>query len=435
MVLPTNFMGIQPDNYTNIKGYFMDVFIGKQPILNKYEQVIAYELLYRNKNLNEFPNIDQDTATIDVIINAFFTFGIDKLTENKPCFINFSETLIMHDFLIQLDPANIVIEILETVEITEELIKRIKELKLLGFKIALDDFVYNPTNTFYSKLLPYVDIIKIDFLHTEKQNRLQFEKVMQKSYPYITLLAEKVETRKEYEDAVVAGYTLFQGYFFEQPKIVTSKDIEANTVNYFQIMSFLRTDEPDIDEIAETIERDISLTYKLLKLVNTSNTKIRSNITSIRQAIMMLGLMELQKWIYLLAVRSDESIIPNNELLQISLFRSKVCEMLARQKGFRNYSEYYLVGMFSNIDSILQIPMTTILKDLPFSEGVLRTISGQETEMSPYLRLAISLQKLDWDTIVEYAENLEIPIGSLEVLYHSTNEWVDMIFYEEACMM
>jgi c-di-GMP phosphodiesterase len=414
----------------------MDVFIGKQPILNKHEEVIAYELLYRNKNLNVFPNVDQDDATMNVIINALFTFGIDRLTDNKPCFINFSENLIMHDFLFQLNPQNIVIEILEDVEITEQLIKRIEVLKQFGFQIALDDYTHDrELSILHHRLFSQLDILKIDFLHTSIEKRKYIANYFQTYYPSIALLAEKVETREQYEAAVTDGYSLFQGYFFEQPKILMSNDIETATVQYFKILSLLKSEEPDIDIIAKTIECDLSLTYKLLKLINTANTRVRSNITSIRQAIMIIGLLELNKWIYLLAVRGTQTSSQNNKLIQISLFRSKVCEMLARQKGFKNYEEYYLAGMFSNIDAILQIPMEKITNELPFSTIVLQTISKEETEMTPYLKLAIALQKLDWDVIIQLAEELDFSLESLEILYYRTNEWIENVITIEKSSM
>ena len=406
----------------------MEVFIGKQPILNNFEQTVAYELLYRNKNLNVFPTVNQDEATIEVIINAFLTFGIQTISDNKPVFINFSENLIMHDFMFQLDAKNIVIEILETVHISPKIIERLQQLKESGYKIALDDYVFDPENPLNSKLFQIVDIIKVDFLNTPKPIRLVFDRHMRRFFPFITLLAEKVETRAAYEEAVASGYTLFQGYFFEQPKVLISKDIQPNTMHYFEIMAILQSEEPDIEEISETIERDISLTYKLLKLVNKTDNRIRSPITSIQQAIMTLGLIELQKWIYLLAIRSNQTHISNDELIYISLFRSKVCEMLARQKGFRNYPEFYLAGMFSNVDAILQVPMVEIVHDLPFSPLIIQTIMNEETAMTPYLQLAISLQKLDWDTIVLIAADLDVSLDNLEILYHSTNEWVGNIF-------
>lgn len=405
----------------------MEVFIGKQPILNKFEQTVAYELLYRSKNFNEFPQIDQDQATIDVITNAFLTFGLQNISDNKPVFINFSEKLLMNDFMFQLDPTNIVIEVLETVTINDQLIARLRELKNLGFKIALDDFEFDQNNKYLPEVFSLIDIIKVDFLFGDKEKRARLENLVNNYFPFISLLAEKVETREQYEEAIEAGYKLFQGYFFEQPKVLVSKDIEPNTLHYFEIMAILKSEEPDIDLISETIERDVSLTYKLLKLVNTTNNRIRSSITSIRQATMILGLIELQKWIYLLAIRSQHSTQTNNELIYISLFRSKICEMIARKKGFRNFSEYYLVGMFSNIDAILQIPMEEIVKDLPFSEIVLQTISGEETEMTPFLNLAVALQKFDLDIVKRLAADLDIPIDTLDQLYADTEKWVQEI--------
>jgi c-di-GMP phosphodiesterase len=410
----------------------MDVFIGKQPIFNQNEQVVAYELLYRNKNFNAFPNIDQDEATIDVIINAFFTFGMEKLTENKPSFINFTGNLLMHDFIFKLNPQNVVVEILEDVTISEELIQRIQELKQAGFKIALDDYIYDVApSPLMHRLFNEIDILKVDFMDNSPLQQMQIAHFFTTYYPQVLLLAEKVETRDVYNHAIESGYRMFQGYFFEQPKVVVSRDLEPVIVQYMELMNMLSSDEPDIDELSETIERDVSLTYKLLRLINTTVMVGRKSITSIRQAIMLLGLIELQKWIYVLAIRGNKSSTANDELIQISLFRSKVCEMLARQKGQQNYSEFFLVGMFSNIDGILQMKMEDIVKELPFSPVVIATINKEETEMTPYLNLAIALQKLNWEQISQYGAALNIPLESLEVLYATTSEWVENVLTPE----
>jgi c-di-GMP phosphodiesterase len=409
----------------------MEVFIGRQPIFNLHEQVVAYELLYRNKDGNSFPITDSDAATVDVLVNSFVNIGIDEVSKGRPCFVNFTYNLLMSPLTDYLEPAKVVIEVLEDVPITEELVKRLQELKNKGFKIALDDFVLHEEVQIYDDLFPYVDYIKVDFLFSPLLERMEIEKKIKTNFPHIKLLAEKVETRNQLDVARHSGYTLFQGYFFEQPQLIRSTDIPANTLQYFQILALLRDEEPNINKIAESIERDISVSYKLLQLINKSTKRTKSKIRSIKQAILMLGLTELRKWIYLLAMREINSRNETdvfNELMRTSLFRAKVCEKVARLNYRQNFSEYFLIGLFSLIDSLLRRPMYMILQQLPFSEEITETIVGGKTEMTPYLQFSIALSKADWEQVEKYAEKLGLTKEAVIQIQVEADEWVEETF-------
>ncbi|AWE08645.1 EAL domain-containing protein [Lysinibacillus sp. 2017] len=406
----------------------MEIFIGRQPIFNVEEEVVAYELLYRNNMNNAFPDIDSDSATLDVIINSFLSIGINEVANGRPSFVNFTENLILSESFDFIDPTALVIEVLEDVPITNALIDRLKILKSRGFKIALDDFVLNEEVLIYDELFSYIDYIKVDFLLTPVLERMEIENKIKSQFPSIKLLAEKVETRDEFELAKHTGYSLFQGYFFEEPQIIKSTDIPANLLQYFQIIILLRNEELSIDLLAESMEREISLSYKLLQLINNSAKRTKSKVRSIKQAILLLGLTELRKWIYLLAMRESDEQSNNDvfkELMYSSLFRAKVCEKLARRNNKDNYSEYFLVGLFSLIDSLLQRPMNTILSKLPLSETLLETISGEMTEMTPYLQMSIALNKLEWDQIEPLTEKFTISHQELIEINEEVILWVE----------
>lgn len=406
----------------------MEVFVGRQPIFNRHEEIVAYELLYRNNYTNQFPNIDADTATVELLINSFLSIGIKEVANGKPSFINFTETLIMQESVDFIEHGQIVIEILEDIPITRALIERLKQLKNAGYKIALDDFVLNEEVLIYDELFRYIDYIKIDFLHTGENERAAIENTIKTKFPHIKLLAEKVETREQYEMAIESGYFLFQGYFFEKPQILTARDIPANLFQYFQIISLLRDDETNIDVLANNIEREISLSYRLLKLINGSSRRSKTKVRSIKQAILLLGLTELRRWIYLLAMRESDVKRNNDifqELMYASLFRAKACEKIARLNYKKNFSEYFLVGLFSLIDSLLKCPMNAIVTQLPLSETILETISGEHTEMTPYLQFATALSKLDWEGIIPLSRQLNIPVEGLLPMYEEVKVWVD----------
>lgn len=406
----------------------MEVFIGRQPIFNLHEQVVAYELLYRSKNVNTFPMVDSDAATVDVLVNSFLSIGIEEVTNGKPCFVNFTENLLMSSINEYLNPSQVVIEILEDVPLTPKLVERVIELKSYGFKIALDDFILDEHVQIYDELFVHIDFIKVDFLLSPLLERMEIENKVKEKFPHIKLLAEKVETRNQFEVAKHSGYELFQGYFFEQPQILKATDIPVNTIQYFYIISLLKEEEPNIQLLSENIERDISLTYKLLQMVNNSSRRSKSKVRSIKQAILILGIADLRKWIYLLAMREIDMNTDTDlfkEVMRTSLFRAKACEKLAKLSCKQNFSEYFFVGMFSLIDTLLQRPLHIILQQLPFSEDIKATILGYQTEMTPYLEFSIALGKLDWDSLEELAPKINIDLTSIDLLYHEAIEWAE----------
>ncbi|GLC88594.1 EAL and HDOD domain-containing protein [Lysinibacillus piscis] len=406
----------------------VEVFVGRQPIFNLDEQIEAYELLYRNKDANVFPMVDSDMATIEVLVNSFVTMGIEEVTKNKPGFVNFTEKLITSSIESYLNPLHVVIEILENVQLTPQLVERMKDLKARGFKIALDDFILEEPVQVYDELFPYIDYIKVDFLNSSPEERLAIERKVKEQFPHIRLLAEKVETHAEYEVAKKAGYELFQGYFFEKPQIIKAMDIPANTIQYLTILSLLTEEEPNVQLLAENIERDLSLTYKLLKMINNATGQFKSRIQSIKQAIIILGIPNLQKWIYLLAMResgqnADSDLV--KEVMYTSLFRAKICEKLAKLSYKINTSEYFLVGMFSLIDTLLQRPLEEILGKMPLSERVVTTLLGTETDITPYLEFSIALSKMEWDRLEQLASQVNVEIHHLDDLYYEAIIWAE----------
>ncbi|MEG0261015.1 MAG: HDOD domain-containing protein [Lysinibacillus sp.] len=405
----------------------MEIFIGRQPIFDVEEKLFAYELLYRSgTEKNEFVAVDSDMATVEVLINSFFSIGFDELASGKPCFINFTETLLMSDIFESLSPKEIVVEVLEDVPITEKVVRRIEEIRNMGFRIALDDFVLQDNVNLYDRLFRYTNYIKVDFLLSTEAERNEIEQKVLTKYPHITLLAEKVETRAQYMEAKSIGYQLFQGYYFKQPQIIKGTEIPTNLMQYYQVIALLKSEEPDIDELVNQIEHDVALSFKLLKLINTSSKRTKKKIRSIKQAILLLGLTDLQKWVYILAYRESgrkKGMDVYEELMKSSLCRAKLCELMAKRIGYRNYSEYFLVGMFSLIDALLEKPMNDILTQLPLSNEIVGTISGAKTELSAILQMTIALEKQDWETVESLKGELDLSSEDLFEFVQNANKW------------
>lgn len=405
----------------------MEVFVARQPIFNRNEDVFGYELLYRSsQEVNAFPNIDGDQATAELIINSFLNIGIDRLSNGKPCFINFTENLLKLRLPTYFRPLEIVVEILESVVPNEEIIEICRELKGQGYLIALDDFVLDEMNPYTNELLKFIDFVKVDFILTPIEMREKIEtlaKLLQ-----LKLVAEKVETREVFEDAKKRGYHFFQGYFFSKPTIISTRDVPTYFHSYYEMIQNLSMTDPNIERITELIEKDISLSYKLLKLINSPAYRPKQKINSIRQAVVLLGLIELQKWIYVLAVREStiEKRNISQEIIFISLTRAKMCEELERIRCKATpSSSYFMTGMFSMMDTILSIPMETILKDLPLADEICEALIGKPNQIKEVLDLALAVEKAEWIVISEKCKNLHIDEKDLFKVYAESLNWAN----------
>lgn len=403
----------------------MEVFIGRQPIFDISGNIYAYELLYRSSEDNHFPEVDPEKATIELLIHTFLTIGIDKVVGQSKSFINFSDKLLERDLIQQLDPELVIIEILEDVTITPLLIERIKQLRRLGFKIALDDYIIGDYNLLHDELFKHINIIKVDFLHSSSSERLKLQSIL-KQYPNIILLAEKVETIEQYEEAKKLGYLLFQGYFFAKPEIIKSKDIPINYPIHMQILHKLNEEEPHIDDISTLIMQDLSLSYKLLRYINSLAFGIPNHINSIKQAVMLLGLEETKRWMQIILLRDmGEGKGKGRERAAVneSLIRAKMCELLANYKRKQNTEEYFLIGMFSLLNVILKRSWDDVLSQLSLTDEIARTLKGEETELLPYLKLSEAVIRFYWDEVEEYAKIIGISESDLSKISIEAYRW------------
>ncbi|MDF2557143.1 MAG: metal dependent hydrolase [Bacillales bacterium] len=406
----------------------IEVYVARQPIFTKSKEIYAYELLYRENQINRFSEMNGELATTDVIINSFINIGINDLSNFKPCFINFTEKLLKLRIPFYFKQNEIVVEILETVEINQELLEICKELKNNGYKIALDDFVLNKENPCIFPLLEIADIIKVDFRATTAKTRHSIEEISQK-YNF-KLLAEKIETKEEYEIALNNGYEYFQGYYFSTPDILSSRDVPDHFQNCLVIINFISKNEPNLDAITQLIEQDLSISYKLLKLINSPAYRSASKINSIRQAIVRLGLNELQKWLYILSIRGG--IVDKNEwtieVYKNSLIRAKVCESISLQLNKGNESSaYFLTGLFSLMDTLLGMNMEAILKLVPLQEMICDALKGVSNHMKEILDLTISIERGFWGDVSLSSKKLNIKEETAVVSYYDAIQWVNEI--------
>lgn len=300
----------------------MDIFIARQGIYDKNGKVVAYELLYRNSMKNSYnPLVEDDVSTYKVIENIS-SFGLDILTNKKRAFVNFSEALIMKDIATLLPKENVVIEVLETVNPSEEIINKLLSLKDLGYYIALDDVV---EVEHIVKFIGVIDIVKVDFRLATSEARKKIAYICNKYN--IDMLAEKVETSEELNEAKELGYIYFQGYYYSKPSIFLGKDIAVKNTSIFMLLVELIKENYDIDKVEYIMKTDVALTYKFLKFINSSYFNFLQEIKSIRQAIILIGREELRKWLSILTVVEMSSI--NSGYANSIIIRAKFCEEIS----------------------------------------------------------------------------------------------------------
>jgi c-di-GMP-related signal transduction protein len=396
----------------------MDVFIARQPIFDSQLNVFGYELLYRLGTDNFYDGTDGDKATSEVIANTFLLIGLEALTGGKRAFINFTENLLKNELATSLPKEIIVVEVLENIDLNEGTITACAKLKKMGYMLVLDDFVCDPR---FKPLLEIVDMIKVDFLQVDPKTRVEI--VRKFKGRNIKYLAEKVETREDFEQGLEAGYQYFQGYFFSKPVILSTRDVPANKINYLHVLQ--ETNKPDFDfsKLDNIVKRDVALSYKLLKFINSASFGFKTKITSIKHALVMLGMVEVKKWVSLIALRNIADDKPA-EIMTSSIVRARLGELLAPKIGMADKSsELFLMGLFSMIDALIGRPMSAVLADLPITEEIKDALIGRPCRYRDVYELIVSYEKGDWDLFCKCADRLKITRTDIPVLYLQSLEW------------
>lgn len=399
----------------------MNIFIARQPIFDQKKNVYAYELLYRHNFSHRASTPDGEFATLKLIANSLL-IGLRTLTAEKIAFINFNRQLILGE-IPMLFPKNLLgVEILETVEPEERVINACKKIRRDGYLLVLDDFIFN------ERFWPFInlaDIIKVDFQFTSPEQRQRlFQRVLS---PTVKFLAEKVETEEEYKEAMEQGYHYFQGFFFQKPDIIAWKEIPGYKINYMQILKKIHDPVLEFDGIEEIIKHDVSLTYKLLRFINSASFGFRVAVHSIHHALVLLGKREVKKWLSIIVMSGIGKDRPS-ELMSHSVIRGRFCEALGKEfKLHSEPSELFLLGMFSLVDSFLGRPMDEVLNELPLEDHIKFPLLGQKGKLWRVLQLVKAYEKADWDNVTFYADILKIPLEQLSKFYMDAIEWSHLL--------
>ncbi len=401
----------------------MNIFVARQPIFDKRQNVVAYELLFRSGLENFFRESDADHASSRVISDTFLSFGLDTMTGGKHAFINISRDVLISDYISLLPKESVVLELLESVAPDETVIGACRKLKKAGYQIALDDFVYRDD---MMPLLQLAHIVKMDFIATPVDQRASLSPRLRAMG--LRLLAEKVETHEEFNWAISMGYTLFQGYFFAKPVVMSGKDVPGFKLNYIRLLGEINDPNFSFSRIESIIKQDVAISYKLLRYINSAAFGFRDEIHSIHEALVLVGELTIRKlaslWIFA-GLGQDKP----EELVVCSVLRSQFCESLAPLIGMlHRQSELLLLGMFSLIDAIVDRPMTEILTQLPVTEDVGDALLGKPNSLRPALDSILAYEKGDWNALSIAVGKLGLKEDVIPQIYLKSIEWTGRIF-------
>ena len=402
----------------------MDIFVARQPIFDQQQKVYAYELLFRSSLANVFTHADPDQASSTVMSNSFFMMGIDTVTGGKKAFLNLTHDLLVQEYVTLLPKEVAVVEILETVDPTPAVVESCKKLKAAGYLIALDDFVDKAE---YAPLLELADIIKIDVLATNaEEQRTLMQRLACKP---LRFLAEKVETHDAFQAAVKLGYTYFQGYFFSKPTILTGKDIPAFKLHYVNILRELQKEDLNLRKLEELIKKEMSLTYKLLRYINSAAFALRQKIDSIQRALMLLGEREVRRWLSLLIIASMGKDKPEELVLQATI-RAKFCELLAPKAGMaQRAQDFFFLGLFSLIDAILDRPLADVLTGMPIADDIKDSLLGKDNFCRDLYESVLAYEQGAWERLPALMSRIGVDESETPALYAEAVQWTQQSFH------
>ena len=396
-----------PNQMTN------QIMVGRQAIFDRDLQVVGYELLYRDSQMNAATFSDGDVVTARVMLNTFLEIGLEQMVGPHQAFINLTTRFLRDNLCDDLPRDRVVLEVLENIPMDEDVISAMGRLSAEGFTLALDDFEYE------ERLRPMVEhahMVKLDVMALGPE-RLQQDVAILRQFP-VKLLAEKIESQEIFESCKKLGFDYYQGYFFCKPKIIEGKGIPPNQMAILSLLSKLQNPETDMGEVEEIIKQDVSLSYKVLRYVNSAFFALPKKIDSIRQATCLVGLARLKTWGMLLVMAGlNEKPL---ELLLVALVRAKMSELVADALQEHELDEYFTVGLFSVLDALLDKSMTEVLSMVELSESAHAALVEQRGKLGKVLQCVMAYEVGDWDGVQE----LGLDLPTLQKLYFSAMAWM-----------
>jgi len=401
-----------------------DIFIGRQPILDRNQQIVAYELLFRSSGQSTGANVTNDLlATAHVITHAFTELGIASVLGDKKGFINVNADLLLSDMIELLPQDKVVIELLETIQVDDQIISRCQELKAMGFSLALDDF---GGDSQFKPLFDIVEVIKID-LPQMGQEGLEVNVKYLKNWP-VKLLAEKVEDIDQAIQCKGLGFDLFQGYYYARPVILSGKRADSSKLMLLKLLELILCDA-ETYEVEQAFKHDPSLSYNLLRLVNSVAVGARYKISSLKQAIVVLGRQQLQRWLQLLLFVNQGGDM-HSPLLELAATRGKLMELLAmaQSKSDKDHHDRaFMTGIMSLLDTLLGMPLEEVVKQVSLASDVENALLKHEGKLGNLLLLVEKLEQNDFYAAEGLLADMQLNLGHLMQAQIEAMNWAHML--------
>jgi c-di-GMP phosphodiesterase len=398
------------------------IFVARQPLLTATSEVFGYELLYRATGQAQSCVDRGDGAAASVLTDALLSIGIDGISGGRPIFLNLTRSLLLQDLSTLLQPALTVLEVLEDVVIDDDTIAACRNLHQQGYALALDDFVEDSAA---EALLPYARFVKVDVLQqSAAQTRALVARLVGRG---IKVIAEKVETQEVFHETREQGCSLFQGYYFCRPKTLTARAVPARQLAYLQLVSALRDPDLSIAELENLVKHDVSITYRVLRLVNSAGFAVRREITVLRDALLLVGIRTIANWVTVWAMTGLNKA--PGEVATLAMMRARTCELLGNKLNGEG-DRLFLLGLCSMLDTMLDVPLETALEALPLAPEIraaLCNVPGKERSM---LDAVIAYERGEWDEAERLAVALGLPAESLADAYRDALRWTATVARE-----
>ncbi len=391
-----------------------NIFVGRQPILGPNLKTIGYEVLYRDCECDSAIIHDEEIATAQVLLNTYLDIGLEHVVGTHLAFLNIPTQFLLDRHCEALPKNRVVLEILETVEPTQRVIEAIADLSQQGYTIALDDFVFNDR---FRPFLELADIVKIDVLGKSPE-QLQHETRPLRDYR-ARLLAEKVETRETFEACKQLGIFYFQGFFFYRPDIVRGHEIPGNRVALLELLGKIQDPNISFECLVEFIRNDLSLSYKILRFVNSASVGLPRRVESIEQAACMVGIDRIRTWasLIVMAIGKDQPM----EILVIALVRAKMCESLGQQLGADSPEKYFTMGLLSVLEALYGSSMEKLVANLPLPDDIREALILEKGTMGAALSSVKAYEKGEWLQL----KTFQLSPGTIRNFYLKAIDWAN----------
>lgn len=399
-----------------------NAYIARQPIMDAGHHIIAYELLFRHSAQAESAHIQDDTeAGLNIIANTLCDMGTEWLLKGKLAFVNMEVDMLHSNFTTMLPTENVVIEVLETVKVTPELLDRLKELKEAGYRFALDDFHYSPE---LEALLPLASYVKLDVL-AHSPGELASMVNMVRRHP-VKLVAEKVETPEQFQHCSNLGFDYFQGYYFARPENLVARVITPVHATVLQIMERVRQGA-DIKDLENLFKKDVALTFKLLRYINSAGFGLRCEVQSIRHAVSILGMQPLYRWLTLLLVTSGTG--PTTSVLsRTAVTRGRLCELLGKHGLPRSDQDnLFIVGVFSLLPAMLEMTMDQVLERVVIADEIAEALMGRTGIYGPFLALTEAVESGEIGLLEDLTLSLLLTPEQVSEAHLQSLAWIEQL--------